>query len=94
VGQAAIALQTRPDLPEKLAPCCDEDTRVAVDLERAFQAQLGGGCHTALGVHMADDTLWFFHDQIGLRSLPLSEEEKSDPVGMADKTLKRMGFAV
>jgi hydroxymethylbilane synthase len=43
---------------------------------------------------MADDTLWFFHDQIGLRSLPLSEEEKSDPVGMADKTLKRMGFAV
>lgn len=94
VGQAAIAVQTRVDCADELKTGWDENTYVAVSLERAFQSLLGGGCHTALGVHVASDTLWFFHDQIGLRSFPLTEKEKRSPQNTAELALKRMGFAI
>jgi len=94
VGQAAIAIQSRSDLSGDLRKCWDDSTRIAVDLERAFQTLLEGGCQTALGVHASHDTLWFFHDEIGLRSFPLSESEKMNPANTAKETLKRLGFAV
>lgn len=94
VGQAAIAIQSRADAPDDLRRCWDENTATAVNLERAFQSLLGGGCHTALGVHVTEDTLWFFHDEIGLRSFPLTEGEKKNPLGTAQGTLKRIGFAL
>lgn len=92
VGQAAIAIQARAnDLPRLLA-CFDPETARAVNLERAFQSALGGGCQTALGVHLRTDTLWFFHDQIGLRSRPISEDEINNNLTTANVWLKSFGF--
>ena len=92
VGQAAIAIQSRAtDLP-RLRACFDIETERAVNLERAFQFALGGGCQTALGVHLRTDTLWFFHDQIGLRSRPISESEINNNSTTAINWLKSFGF--
>jgi hydroxymethylbilane synthase len=48
VGQAAIAIQCRADATatvERVRTACDDaPTRVAVEIERAFLAQVGGGC--------------------------------------------------
>ncbi len=94
VGQAAIAIQSRINCPELLKTCWDRSTHEAVSLERAFQTMLGGGCHTALGVHVSGDSLWFFHDQIGLRSLPITRADILSPLDTAERELKRMGFAL
>ncbi|MBT5900946.1 MAG: hydroxymethylbilane synthase [Opitutaceae bacterium] len=94
VGQAAIAIQCRAENLEKFKNILDLETGIAVTLERAFQGRLGGGCHTALGVHVAADTLWFYHDQIGLRSFPLTENDLNNPENFAKKELNRMGFAI
>ena len=94
VGQAAIAIQCRRDNSEKIKKVLDRKTEISVTLERAFQRELDGGCQTALGVHVAADTLWFFHEQIGLRSFPLSASDLSSPNEFAKKELKRMGFAI
>ncbi len=94
VGQAAIAIQCRDENSEILKKVLDRETEISVSMERAFQTELGGGCHTALGVHVAADTLWFYHDQIGLRSFPLSETDLKSPDDFAKKELKRLGFAI
>lgn len=92
VGQAAIAVQTRAGEGVNLASAFDDRTYKTVTLERAFQHALGGGCHTAFGAHATADTLWFFHDQIGLRSLPLTSEDFANPTETARRTLKHFGF--
>jgi hydroxymethylbilane synthase len=92
VGQAAIAIQCRAADAASYAPHLDAETARAVALERAFQTALGGGCHTALGVHASHDTLWFFHDQTGLRSLPLAPEDFANPTETARRVLKHFGF--
>jgi len=94
VAQAAIALQCQTDRWPDLAAHLDSDTAVAVNLERAFQTRLAGGCQTALGVHVAEDTLWFFHEEIGLRSLPLSAAERAKPNETAQAVLSRLGFSL
>lgn len=94
VGQAAIALQTRAADAGRIAAVLDRRTSRAVTLERAFQAALGGGCQTAFAAHVAADTLWFYHHEIGLRSLPLSDEEIDAPVETARAMLKHFGFQV
>ena len=92
VGQAAIAIQCRAGEAAEFAPVFHAPTARAINLERAFQTALGGGCHTALGVHASEDTLWFFHEEIGLRSLPLSSDDYANPVEMARRTLSYFGF--
>ena len=92
VGQAAIAVQCRSGEGAALAPVFDERTQQVVTLERAFQSALGGGCQTAFGVHATRDTLWFFHEQIGLRSLPLTTADLVEPVQTAQRTLQHFGF--
>ncbi|MCF3649521.1 hydroxymethylbilane synthase [Synoicihabitans lomoniglobus] len=92
VAQAAIAIQSRLEIDFDSAELFDRDTAVAVELERAFQTKLEGGCQTALGVHVGRDTLWFFHEQIGLRSFPLSADEQFTPVETASNMLSRLGF--
>ncbi|GAB5560981.1 MAG: hydroxymethylbilane synthase [Synoicihabitans sp.] len=94
VGQAAIALQCRSEAAVDFSAHLDAETGSDVALERTFQSKLGGGCHTALGVHVANDTLWFYHDQIGLRSFPLTEGERERPDETAANVLKRIGFAL
>lgn len=63
VGQGALALQARADdrvTIERLAVLEDPLTRFQVDAERAFLAELGGGC-------MAPATAWAREDSGGLR---------------------------
>jgi len=94
VGQAAIALETRAADVARFAAVLDARTYRAVTLERAFQAALGGGCQTAFAAHVAADTLWFYHHEIGLRSLPLSDAEIDAPVETARVILKHFGFQI
>jgi len=94
VGQAAIALQTRVADAERFRAVLDHRTFRAVTLERAFQAALGGGCQTAFAAHVTADTLWFYHHEIGLRSLPLSDAEIDAPEATARTLLRHFGFAV
>lgn len=92
VGQGAIAVQCRAADAEKYRLVFDTLTFRAVAIERAFQNALGGGCHTALGVHATADTLYFFHHEIGTRTLPLSPDDFAAPVEFALRTLKHLGF--
>ena len=92
VAQAAIAVQCRAGEGSDWQACFDATTHARVSLERAFQNRLGGGCHTALGVHVTADSLWFFHETVGLRSLPLSEAELFSPEETAAKQLRHFGM--
>lgn len=94
VGQAAIAVQSRAAEAELFAAALDAPTARAVTLERAFQTALGGGCHTAFGAHATADTLYFFHEEIGLRSLPLTPEDFEKPTATAHRVLKHFGFSL
>lgn len=94
VGQAAIAIQTRAADAPRFAAVLDQRTARFVTLERAFQAALGGGCQTAFAAHVTSDTLWFYHHEIGLRSLPLSDTEIDDPAATAAGILKHFGFKI
>ena len=94
VGQAAIALQTRAADAGRIGAVLDKRTFRAVTLERAFQRALGGGCQTAFAAHVTADTLWFYHHEIGLRSLPLSDAEIAAPGPTAHAMLKHFGFQV
>jgi len=92
VGQGAIAVQTRIEDAARYAAILDADTARAVRIERAFQAALGGGCHTAFAAHAAGDTLHLFHDKIGLRRFPLSEAEVHAPADTAKRILNTLGL--
>ncbi len=92
VGQAAVAVQCRAGETDRFAHAFDARTARHVTLERAFQSALGGGCQTALATHATADTLWFFHDEIGLRSLPLAPADFDRPVEFARATLSYLGF--
>lgn len=94
VGQAAIAIQTRAADAARFTAVLDKRTSRFVTLERAFQAALGGGCQTAFAAHVTADTLWFYHHEIGLRSLPLSDAEIDAPVETAKVLLKHFGFQI
>jgi hydroxymethylbilane synthase len=90
VGQGAIAVQCRAAEAARLAPALDAGTARGVALERAFQAALGGGCHTAFGAHAAADALYFFHEQTGLRKLPLTPSDLARPGETADRVLRQL----
>jgi hydroxymethylbilane synthase len=94
VGQAAIAIQTRSADAARFTAVLDRRTSRFVTLERAFQAALGGGCQTAFAAHVTADTLWFYHHEIGLRSLPLSDAEIDKPVETARAILRHFGFQI
>ena len=92
VGQGAIAVQCRETDAAKFAAIFDAASARAVNVERAFQSALGGGCHTAFGAHATGDTLHFFHETTGLRSRPLSAEEFASPAATAARVLREWGF--
>lgn len=94
VGQAAIAIETRVADAARFAAVLDKRTARFVTLERAFQAAIGGGCQTAFAAHATADTLWFYHHEIGLRSLPISDAEIDNPVETAAGILKHFGFKI
>lgn len=92
IGQAAIAVQCRETDAAKFAAIFDAATMRAVTVERAFQAALGGGCHTAFGAHATADTLYLFHEKIGVRSQPLANGDFAEPDELAARVLKELGL--
>ncbi len=90
VGQGAIAIQCRVADAARFAPYFDTATARAVLVERAFQNQLGGGCHTAFGAHATPGTLYFFHEKTGRRALPLTEADYAAPEVTARRMLKEL----
>ena len=92
VGQGAIAIQSRTADAARLAPAFDAVTARGIALERAFQEALGGGCHTAFGVHAVADELFFFHEQTGLRRVPLAAIDLDIPAQTAALVLKLLGL--
>ena len=92
VGQGAVALQTRSDLVPQFAGIFDPPTARALGVERALQNALGGGCHTSFAAHAGPDTLYLFHEEVGLRSVPLSPEDFERPVEAAKRILSHFGL--
>jgi hydroxymethylbilane synthase len=92
VGQGAIAIQCRAADAARFESVFDAPTARAVGLERAFQAALGVGCHTAFGAHVTQDTLHFYHEGIGRHSLPLTDADFASPPETADRILKQLGL--
>lgn len=92
VGQGAIAIQCRADFATQLIPALDGPTGRNVTLERAFQAQIGGGCQVAFAAHATDDMLHFFHERTGIRRFPLQPGDFTTPRDTAARILKELGF--
>lgn len=92
VGQGAIALQTRAADAAKFAAVLDAATFRRVSLERALQEKLGAGCQLAFAAHATDDTLYFFHGETGLRSLPLAPGDFTQPAAAAARILRQLGL--
>jgi hydroxymethylbilane synthase len=92
VGQGAIAIQCRELDAAKFGAIFDVPTMREVTLERAFQSALGGGCHTAFGAHATPDTLYLYHENLGLCSVPLTNEDYAEPVETAARILKHFGL--
>ena len=63
VGQGCVAVEARDDaadLLELLAAVEDPHTRAAVEVERAFLAELGSGCSLPVGAHCTEGRLHTF----------------------------------
>jgi hydroxymethylbilane synthase len=61
-----------------------------VGVERAFQAALGGGCHTAFAAHVSQDMLHLFHERIGIVTFPLSGDDFVEPEVTATRILREL----
>jgi hydroxymethylbilane synthase len=92
VGQAAIAIQSRAADAAKFSNLFDAATARAVSVERALQSALGGGCHTAFGAHACASTLYFFHEQTGIRALALGPADYERPEAAAARILSELGL--
>jgi hydroxymethylbilane synthase len=92
VGQGAIAVQCRSGDESRLAGALDAPTARGIGLERAIQAALGAGCQTALGVHAAEGTLYLYHNDTGLRTLPLTGGDFDSPAEAAKRILGALGL--
>ena len=92
VGQGAIAVQCREEDAPNLAAALDPETARRVDLERALQARLGGGCQLAFAAHATADTLYVFHEQTGPRSLPLAPTDFDQPAAAMGRILQTLGL--
>ena len=70
-GQAAIAIQVRTEEKMKFSKLDHIETSHAVTLEREILDVLGGGCQVALGVHVSNGFLYFFHENCGIKKINL-----------------------
>jgi hydroxymethylbilane synthase len=92
VGQGAIALQCRSGDEAQFAGALDAATARGLGLERAIQSALGAGCHTALGVHATPGTLYLFHENTGLRTIPVTGGDLDSPGEAAKRILGALGL--
>ncbi len=92
VGQAAIAIQCRAADLALYTGGFDAATARSMALERALQAALGAGCHTAFAAHAAGDTLYFFHEACGLRTFPLDAADYASPAATSRRVLRSLNL--
>ena len=92
VGQGAVALQCRAADAPAWAGVFDGPTGEALAVERAFQALLGAGCHTAFAAHAAAGEIYLFHEQTGLRRFPRTAADQADPAATAARLLRSVGL--
>jgi hydroxymethylbilane synthase len=92
VGQGAIAVQCRSEDEAQFAGVFDAATARGLGLERAIQTALGAGCHTALGVFATASTLYFFHENVGFKTLPLNDDDFISPAKAAARILGSLGL--
>jgi hydroxymethylbilane synthase len=92
VGQGAIAVQCRSADEAQFAGVFDAETARGLALERAIQSALGAGCHTALGVYAAAGTLHLFHEDLGLRAVPVTSRDFAFPAEAAKRILGQVGL--
>jgi len=92
VGQAAVAVQCRAADAARFVPVLDAATARAVNVERAFQAALGGGCHTAFAAHVDGGALHIFHEKCGVRKTALADADFASPAAAAERWLKEWGL--
>ena len=70
----------------------DAATARLVAVERALQALLGGGCHTAFAAHAADDALHLYHEKCGQRKIALSPDDFAAAPVAAGRILRELGL--
>ncbi|MGA7726749.1 MAG: hydroxymethylbilane synthase [Opitutaceae bacterium] len=92
VGQGAIGIQCRSCDEALFAGVFDRPTARGLGLERAIQTALGGGCQTAMGAYATRDTLYFFHERAGLRTMALSDADFDSPDSAAARILGELGL--
>lgn len=88
-AQGAIALQCRAGEVGPLEGIFCAETALAVELERAFLASLGGGCHAAVAAHVVNGRLHAFTEDHGYRCFPLRQGADAETVrGFAETLLQ------
>jgi len=92
VGQGAIAVQCRLEDAPVFAAALDAATARTVNIERALQAAVGAGCQLAFAAHVAGDRLYFFHEQTGIRTLPVAAADYAQPAAAAARLLQTLNF--
>ncbi len=90
VGQGAVAVQCRADDVEKFRAALDHATARRIGLERALQAALGAGCHTAFGALVEANLLYFYHEQVGAHRIEFSSTELDAPHDTAQGILRQL----
>jgi hydroxymethylbilane synthase len=92
VGQGAIAVQCREGDAAKFAAIFDAATARGVELERAFQSAMGGGCHTAFAAHATGETLHLFDERIGIVHESVTAADCAAPEVTANRILRQFGL--
>jgi hydroxymethylbilane synthase len=92
VGQGAIAVQCRESDAALLAATLDAGTARRVNIERALQAAIGGGCQIAFGALATEDKLYFYHEKTGRHTLPLRPDDFLQPAATAARVLQELKF--
>ncbi len=94
VGQGAIAVQCRTAEASQFAAALDAATARDVEIERAIQAAVGGGCQIAFAAHVVGGILHFFHEKTGIRTQPLIPTDYANPANAATRLLNELNFHV
>ncbi len=90
IGQGAIAIQCRASDVEKYAGVFHPETAQAVTFERALQAALGAGCHTASAANLQRRRLTFFDERTGWISVWLDDHQLATPEATAVHFLREL----
>ena len=79
-GQGAIAVQTRSVDRGKFSVLGDPATEAAVGLERKILDGMGGGCQVALGAHVHNGIIYFYHQATGIIKIEMNGKTDAELV--------------